>query len=142
MKSGEIIKAEMEKREGKRTFVHCRDISCSAGGPGSRLGDARHTEMTQTQALPLWRCQSCEGDSCVNRGSKTSVRMHQPSWRTRVGFLEEVMSWRSRALTGEELAKVRVGVGLVVRKWSRKGKKGKKCPGQSAKYRWVDVVEA
>lgn len=84
----------MEKRQGKRTFVHCEDISCTAGGPGSWLDDARHAEMTQTQALPLWRCPSCEGDSCINRGSKTSVRMHQPIWRTRVGFLEEVMSRR------------------------------------------------
>lgn len=46
-----------------------------------------------------------------------------------------------RVLTNEELAKVRVGVGLVVRKWSRKGMQSKKCAGQSAKYRWFDVVE-
>lgn len=44
-------------------------------------------------------------------------------------------------LTNEELAKVRVGVGLVVRKWSRKGMQSKKCAGQSAKYTWFDVVE-
>ncbi|XP_035581146.1 uncharacterized protein LOC118356453 [Zalophus californianus] len=97
----------MEKRQGKRTFVPCSNISCTAGGPGSGLGDARHTEMTQTRALPLWRCQSCEGDSCVNRGSKTSARMHQTGWRIRVGFLKEVMSRRSRVLTDEELAKTK-----------------------------------
>lgn len=29
----------------------------------------------------------------------------------------------------------------MVRKWSRKGVQGEKCAGQSAKYRWVDVIE-
>lgn len=42
-------------------------------GLGSQLGDAWHTEMTQTWALPLRRCQSGGGDSCVNRGSQTSA---------------------------------------------------------------------
>lgn len=73
--------------------------------------------MTQTRALPLRRCQSGGGDSCVNRGSQTSsrTRTHEPSGRVREGFLEKVISWRRRALNVEKLVRVRTAaVGLGV----------------------------
>lgn len=103
-----------------------KDISCALGGPGSRLGDARHTKMTQTRTLPLRRCQSDEGDSCVNRKPQTNVRMHQSSRGVREGFPEEGTSWRSWILTDEDFARVEA-VGLEAQ-WGRAERSGAEVP--------------
>nr|XP_023507041.1 uncharacterized protein LOC111775417 [Equus caballus] len=82
--------------------------------------------MTQTRTLPLRRCQSDEGDSCVNRKPQTNVRMHQSSRGVREGFPEEGTSWRSWILTDEDFARVEA-VGLEAQ-WGRAERSGAEVP--------------
>lgn len=117
------------------TFVQCKDISHTAGNPGPLLGDARHGDDSELdpalEGMPVWwRRQLCKQRFLGLREETLGSGL--------LDQFEDVPTQlgSQRGLPGggdvlEELARVRAGM--------QRGHPIKACPGQSGKYRWIDM---